>query len=69
MLFRSTKDKQKQTHVKRQDDVDSNQLTLFDTVHEDDIIKKLEQLDIGQMTPMDALNTLYSWQNLLKNRC
>lgn len=54
--------------VQKPDDVDSNQLTLFDTVREDDIIKKLQDMDIGQMTPMDALNTLYQWQNLLKNR-
>ncbi len=54
--------------VQKPDDVDSNQMTLFDTVREDDIIKKLQEMDIGQMTPMDALNTLYQWQNLLRNR-
>ncbi len=54
--------------VQKPDDVDSNQMTLFDTVREDDIIKKLQEMDIGQMTPMDALNTLYTWQNMLKNR-
>jgi DNA mismatch repair protein MutS len=43
-------------------------MTLFDTVREDDIIKKLQEMDIGQMTPMDALNILYQWQNMLKNR-
>ncbi len=54
--------------VPKPDDVDANQLTLFDTVREDDIIKDLQEMDIGRMTPMDALNTLYKWQNLLKNR-
>ncbi len=54
--------------VPKPDDVDANQLTLFETVREDDIIKDLQEMDIGRMTPMDALNTLYKWQNLLKNR-
>jgi DNA mismatch repair protein MutS len=54
--------------IPRPDEVDSNQMTLFDTVREDDIIKKLQELEIGQMTPMDALNILYQWQNMLKNR-
>jgi DNA mismatch repair protein MutS len=54
--------------IPKPDEVDSNQMTLFDTVREDDIIKKLQEMDIGQMTPMDALNILYQWQNMLKNR-
>ncbi|MCR5743619.1 MAG: DNA mismatch repair protein MutS [Lachnospiraceae bacterium] len=54
--------------VVKADEVDANQLTLFDTVREEDILEELEKLNIGQMTPMDALNTLYNWQNKLKNR-
>lgn len=52
----------------RQDAVDANQLSFFDTVNENDILKELQELDIGKMTPVEALNILYSWQNLLKNR-
>lgn len=33
------------------------QMSLFDTVQDDDIIKELSELDISNMTPMDALNT------------
>ena len=54
--------------VKRPDDVDMAQLTLFDTVKEDDIIKELTEADLGHMTPIDALNFLYQLQSKLKNR-
>ena len=40
---------------------------LFDTVQDDDIIKELSELDISNMTPMDALNTLYRFQGKVKN--
>ena len=54
--------------VKKPDDVDMAQLTLFDTVKEDDIIKELTEADLGHMTPIDALNFLYQLQSKLKNR-
>ena len=54
--------------VKKPDDVDMAQLTLFDTVKEDDIIKELTDADLGHMTPIDALNFLYQLQSKLKNR-
>lgn len=54
--------------VKKPDDVDMAQLTLFDTVKEDDIIKELIDADLGHMTPIDALNFLYQLQVKLKNR-
>ena len=41
---------------------------LFDTVKDDDVVKELQELDISNMTPMDAMNTLYRLQNKLKNR-
>ena len=43
-------------------------MSLFDTVKDDDILKELKEIDISNMTPMDALNTLYKLQNKLKNR-
>ena len=54
--------------VEKPDEVDMAQLTLFDTVKEDDIIAELTQMDLGNMTPIDALNTLYRLQSRLKNR-
>ncbi len=54
--------------VARPDEVDLNQLTIFDTVKDDDIIKELGELELSNMTPIDALNTLYKLQTKLKNR-
>ena len=62
-----TKTKQK-GRQKKYDEVDLEQISLFDTVRDDDVVKELEELDISNMTPMDAMNTLYRLQNRLKNR-
>lgn len=48
--------------------VDLTQMSLFDTVKEDDIIKEIQELDLANLTPLDALNTLYTLQNKLNNR-
>lgn len=56
------------TNLKLQDDSIKFRLTLFDTVREDDIIEELKNLELGNMTPIDALNTLYRMQTKLKNR-
>ena len=50
------------------DQVDLDQISLFDTVKDEDILKELDELDISNLTPLDALNTLYRLQNLRKNR-
>ena len=50
------------------DEVDLSQMSLFDTVKEDDIIKELQEMELSSMTPIDALNTLYRLQTSLKNR-
>lgn len=50
------------------DDLEAHQMTLFDTVREDDIIKELQEIDLGTMTPIEGLNYLYKIQNQLKNR-
>ena len=50
------------------DEVDLNQLSIFDTVKDDDIIRELKELELSTMTPIDALNTIYRLQNKLKNR-
>ena len=54
--------------VPRYDEVDLAQMSLFDTVSDEDVIKELTDLDITVMTPLDAMNTLYRLQNKLKNR-
>ena len=54
--------------VAKPDEVDLNQLSIFDTVRDDDIIRELGELELSTMTPIDALNTLYRLQTKLKNR-
>ncbi len=41
---------------------------FFDTVKDDDIVTDIMNLDISNMTPIDALNTLYKLQGKAKNR-
>ena len=43
-------------------------MTLFDTVQDKDIVDEIKALDIGTMTPMEALNFLYKTQNKINNR-
>lgn len=61
------KSKQK-VRPRKYDEVDLEQMTLFDTVKNEDIIDELRDLDISNLTPMDALNTIYRLQNKIKNR-
>ena len=50
------------------DEVDISQISLFDTVKDDDIIAELRELDLGNLTPIDALNKLFQIQNKIRNR-
>ena len=58
----------KKKRIPKLDEVDSNQLRLFDTVKDDDIIAEIRDLELGRMTPIDALNMLYQMQTQIKNR-
>ena len=58
----------KRPKVKKYDEVDIAQMSLFDTVKDGDVLEELKNLDVGNMTPIDALNTIYRLQNKLKNR-
>ena len=53
---------------KVREDEDINQMSLFDTVKDEDIIDDLLSLDLTNMTPLDALNNLSRLQNKLINR-
>ena len=61
----SRNEKKKVTHY---DEVDLTQMSLFDTVKDEDVLEELKNIDISNLTPLDALNTLYQLQNKLKNR-
>lgn len=58
----------KKSKAKKYDEVDMAQMSLFDTVKDDDVLEELKSIDVGNLTPIDALNTIYRLQNKLKNR-
>lgn len=60
--------KARKTKTQKYDQVDMDQMSLFDTVSDSDVLKELQELEVSTMTPLDALNTLYRLQNKLKNR-
>lgn len=53
---------------KKYDEVDIEQMSLSQTVSEGDIVRELSEIDVGNLTPIDALNTIYRLQQRLKNR-
>lgn len=58
----------KKPKPKKYDQVDLAQMSLQDTVSDEDVLKELQEIDVGNLTPVDALNTIYRLQNKLKNR-
>ncbi len=54
--------------ITKPDEVDSGQLSFFDLVSDEDLLKEIEDIDIQNLTPLDALNTLHRLQNKIKNR-
>ena len=61
----ATEGKKKAAHY---DDVDLTQMSLFETARDEDVLHELKTIDISNLTPLDALNTLYRLQNQLNNR-
>ena len=53
---------------KKLDDVDRNQMTLFDAVSDQDLLKEITDLELSMMTPLEALNELNRIQSRIRNR-
>ena len=64
----SKKKEKMNEQYKKVNELEVKQMTLFDTVGNDDIIEEIKNIDIGNMTPIDALNMLYKLQSKVKNR-
>lgn len=62
------KSEAKTKKVPQFDEVDLAQMSLFDTVTDEDVLKELKEIDVTLLTPLDALNMLYRLQNKLNNR-
>ena len=63
-LTSASKKKQKIVY----DQVDMAQMSLFDTVQDNDIVEEIRNLDLSHLTPMEAMNILYNLQNKIQNR-
>lgn len=63
-LTSSSKKKQKIVY----DQVDMAQMSLFDTIQDNDIVEEIRNLDMSHLTPMEAMNILYNLQNKIQNR-
>ncbi len=50
------------------DEVAMGQMSLFDTVKDDDIIREISEMDLTNLTPFEALNKLLELQNKINNR-
>ncbi len=64
-LSAEKKPKKKKERPKEED---MEQLSLFDALNDDAVIEELRRLDIGNMTPIEAMNKLYELQSRLHNR-
>ena len=53
---------------KRPDEVDRGQMSLFVTATDDAILDELRTMDLEELSPREALNTLYRLQGELRNR-
>ena len=58
----------KKGKTKRYDEMEMQQMSLFDTVDNDKIIGEIRELDISNMTPLEALNVLNHLQSEVRNR-
>jgi len=61
-------DSKKKITRKKSDEVDLGQMSLFDTLSDEDVIRELKEIDLNNLTPMEALNTLNMLQSKLINR-
>ncbi len=59
---------EKEKTAKDDDFVNIGQMTLFDTVKDEDVLNELKELDLSNITPLDALNKLSRFQSMLNNR-
>ncbi len=50
------------------DDVDMSQMSIFDTIKDEDIIRELREVDVNNLTPVEAMNKLNELSNKVRNR-
>ncbi len=58
----------KKQKTKKTEPYDADQMSLFATVTDEDVLRELSELDVTTLTPIEAMNMLYRLQGKLKNR-
>ena len=43
-------------------------MSLFDTIKDEDIIRELREVDVNNLTPVEAINKLNELSNKVRNR-
>jgi len=67
-LFRDTKQGSSHKARKQKEESDPEQVSLFSTVKDEDILNELRDMELSVLTPLEALNTLDRLQKKLNNR-
>ena len=63
-----TQSKGRQRQKEKQEETEDKQISLFDLYPDNHpVLKELSALDLSNMTPIQALNTLYELQKKLKD--
>ena len=60
--------KSKAEKPKKLEEIDLNQMSMFDTVTDEDIINELRELNVNNLTPVEALSKLDELSNKVRNR-
>ena len=60
--------KSKAEKPKKLEEIDINQMSMFDTVTDEDIINELRELNVNNLTPVEALSKLDELSNKVRNR-
>ncbi len=60
--------KSKASKVEKMDEIDMSQMSMFDTVKDEDIISELREINVNNLTPVEAMNKLDELSNKVRNR-
>ena len=60
--------KTKPKKQEKAEEIDMLQMSMFDTVKDEDIIKELREINVNNMTPVEAMNKLDELSNKVRNR-
>ncbi len=60
--------KSKAPKIEKVTEIDMSQMSMFDTVKDEDIINELREINVNNLTPVEAMNKLDELSNKVRNR-